>query len=173
MLSIVEKQQHAGDAWQGDTRVINKLWLDATENRLIPAGSTLQLVEKLHEGINKTILLDTLTGSVVTLPASVGNGAKYRCAISIVPTSNSHIVKVQNSTDVMSGVITSSVVTTGAATAWQTVAASDTVTLNRTTTGGTIKGEWLEFEDVAVGFWVVRGAIANTGSPVTPFSATV
>jgi hypothetical protein len=171
MLSIAERQQHAGDAWQNDTRAVQKLWLDATENRLIPAGSTLQLVEKLHEG--KTILLDQLAGSTVTLPASVGNGAKYRCVISIVPTSNNHIIKVQNSTDVMSGLIVEGTVTTAAALAWQTVAASDTVTLNRSTTGGTIKGEFVEFEDIAVGFWVVRGLIANTGTGLTPFSATV
>src|SRR3977135_2847308 len=122
MLSIAERQQHAGDVWQGDTRAMTRLWYDATESRLIAAGTTLQCVEKLHEG--KTILLDQLAGSTVTLPASVGNGAKYRFFISVVPTSNNHIIKVQNSTDVMSGIITSSVVTTGAATAWQTVAAS-------------------------------------------------
>jgi hypothetical protein len=130
--------------------------IDATENRLIPAGSTLSLVEKLHE--SKTILLDTLAGSTVTLPASTGNGAKYRFCISIVPTSNSHIIKVQNSTDVMSGVIVEGTVTTAAALAWQTAASSDTITLNRTTTGGTIKGEWIEVEDIAAGFWAVRGS---------------
>lgn len=173
MLSIVEKQQHAGDVWQGDTRAMHRLAIDATEARLIPAGSTLQLVEKLHEGVNKSIMLDTLTGSVVTLPPSTGFGAKYRCVIKVVPTSNSHIIKVQNSTDVMSGLIIEGTVTTAAALAWQTVAASDTVTLNRTVTGGTIIGEWVEFEDIAVGFWAVRGCIANTGTGLTPFSATV
>lgn len=172
MLSIVERQQHAMEAWAGDTRAINKLWTDATENRLIPAGSTLQLVEKLHEG--KTILLDTLTGSVVTLPASTGGGAKYRAVISIVPTSNSHIVKVQNSTDVMSGVIVAKADDAASTLiGWSTAASSDTVTLNRTTSGGTIKGEFVEFEDIAVGFWTVRGVIAATGTEVTPFSATV
>jgi hypothetical protein len=171
MLSITERQQHAMEAWAGDTRAVNKLWIDATENRLIPAGSTLQVVEKLHE--SKTILLDTLAGSTVTLPASTGGGAKYRFCISIVPTSNSHIIKVQNSTDVMSGVIVEGTVTTAAALAWQTAASSDTITLNRSTTGGTIKGEWIEVEDIAVGFWAVRGLIANTGTGLTPFSATV
>jgi hypothetical protein len=131
----------------------------------------LSLVEKLHE--SKTILLDTLAGSTVTLPASVGNGAKYRFCISVVPTSNSHIIKVQNSTDVMSGVIVEGTVTTAAALAWQTAASSDTITLNRTTTGGTIIGEWIEVEDVKAGFWAVRGLIANTGTGLTPFSATV
>jgi hypothetical protein len=172
MLSIAERQQHAMEAWAGDTRAINKLWLDATESRLIPAGSTLSLVEKLHEG--KTILLDTLAGSTVTLPASTGGGAKYRFAISIVPTSNSHIVKVQNSTDVMSGIILEAQDGgAGATLAWQTAASSDTITLNRTTTGGTIKGEWIEVEDIAVGFWMVRGMLAGTGTEATPFSATV
>ncbi|TIV83794.1 MAG: hypothetical protein E5V64_06410 [Mesorhizobium sp.] len=172
MLSLLERKQFAQEAWAGDTRALNKLWLDATEDRLIPAGSTLQLVESLHEG--KTILLDTLAGSTVTLPASTGKGAKYRFCISTVPTSNSHIVKVQNSTDVMSGVIVAKADDAASTLiGWSTAASSDTVTLNRTTSGGTIKGEWIEVEDIAAGFWAIRGVIAATGTEVTPFSATV
>jgi hypothetical protein len=172
MLNIAERRQFAQEAWAGDTRALNRLWLHYTEATLIPAGSTLSLVESLHEG--KTILLDTAAGSTVTLPASTGGGAKYRFFVSTVPTSNSHIIKVANSTDVMSGIVLEAQDGgAGATLAWQTAASSDTITLNRTTTGGTIKGEWIDVEDIAVGFWAVRGALAGTGTEATPFSATV
>jgi hypothetical protein len=172
MLNLLERRQFAMEAFAGDTRALMKLWLDATEPQLVPAGTALSLVESLHVG--KTILLDQLAGSTVTLPASTGGGAKYRFFISIVPTSNSHIIKVQNSTDVMSGIILEAQDGgAGATLAWQTAASSDTITLNRTTTGGTIKGEWVDVEDIAVGFWAVRGALAGTGTEATPFSATV
>jgi len=140
--------------------------------RLVAAGATLAVTVAAHEG--KTILLDTLAGSVCTLPASSGSGARFRFVISVVATSNSHIVKVANATDVMSGVIVQALDGgLGAVLAWQTAATSDTITLNRTTTGSTIKGEFVELEDIAAGFWSVRGMIAATGTEATPFSAGV
>lgn len=139
--------------------------------RLVAAGATLSVTEALHDG--KTILLDTAAGSVCTLPASSGSGARFRFVISTVATSNSHVIKVANATDVMSGVIVAANDTDGSTSAWETVAASDTVTLNRTTTGSTIKGEFVEVEDIAAGFWAVRGMIAATGAEATPFSAGV
>jgi hypothetical protein len=139
--------------------------------RLVLAGATLAVTELAHDG--KTILLDQLAGSVCTLPASSGSGARFRFVIHTVPTSNSHIVKVANSTDVMSGVIIEANDTDASSSTWETAATSDTITLNRTTTGGTIKGEWIEVEDIAAGFWAVRGVIAGTGAEATPFSATV
>jgi hypothetical protein len=161
--------------------MINDTQIDATaaeinraadvSARLVAAGSTLAVTAAAHDG--RTILLDTAAGSTCTLPASSGSGARFRFVISTVATSNSHIVKVANATDVMSGVILAANDTDGSASAWETAATSDTITLNRTTTGSTIKGEWIELEDIATGFWAVRGVIAATGTEATPFSATV
>lgn len=139
--------------------------------RLVAAGSALTVTEALHDG--KTILLDTAAGSTCTLPTSSGSGAKFRFVISTLATSNSHIIKVANATDVMSGVIITANDTDGSASAWETDASSDTITLNRTTTGSTIKGEWVEVQDIAAGFWAVTGVTASTGTEATPFSATV
>jgi len=139
--------------------------------RLVAAGSALSVTVAAHDG--KTILLDTAAGSTCTLPASSGSGARFRFVISTVATSNSHIIKVANATDVMSGVIIAANDTDGSASAWETAATSDTITLNRTTTGSTIKGEWVELEDIASGTWAVTGVIAATGTEATPFSATV
>lgn len=137
---------------------------------LVAAGSTLALSKALHDG--KTILLDTLTGSVVTLPAATGSQCKIRVFEKLAATSNSHKVQVQNSTDVMAGNM-GVTLSTGVGTNWPTVAASDTVTLNRTTTGGATNGGHMEFEDIAPGVWSVRGQLNGSGVLVTPFSAAV
>jgi hypothetical protein len=143
-----------------------------TSGRLVAAGSALSVTEAAHDG--KIILLDTATGSTCTLPASSGSGAVFRFVVSVVATSNSHVIKVANATDVMSGsIILSDTDTAGTATAFSTAASSDTVTLNRSTTGSVIKGEFVELVDIAAGFWAVNGVLANTGSGATPFSATV
>lgn len=137
----------------------------------IAAGATKTLTEAAHNG--SLILLDTAAGSVVTLPASTGKGAVYRFMVSVLATSNSHIVKVANSTDVMKGMVFSRDDTSDNAVSFFTGASDDTITLNRTTTGSVVVGEYIEIEDYAAGFFRVNGFIANTGTPATPFSATV
>jgi hypothetical protein len=139
--------------------------------RLVSAGSTLSITEALHDG--KTIKLDTATGSVCTLPASSGSGARFRFVVHTLATSNSHIVKVANATDVFYGFAHVAQDSGDTSVTFETGADSDTVTLNRTTTGSTQKGEWIEVEDIATGVWAVRMQIAATGTEATPFSATV
>ncbi len=140
--------------------------------RLVLAGSTLSVTEASHDG--RTILLNTATGSVCTLPASTGSGARFKFRVSVLATSNSHIVKVANASDIIQGVVTTvDTDTAGTVTGWATAASDDTITLNRTTTGSAMRGEWLELEDIATNVWAVRGVLANTGAGGTPFSATV
>lgn len=139
---------------------------------MIAAGAT-RLLGPLDA--DKTIKLDTLAGSIVTLPASVGKGARYFCLVSVLATSNSHIVKVANGVDVMRGIILGHRADAGnAVLGFAAGVTDDTVTLNRTTTGSVSLGEWLEFIDYAAGFWHVRGFLSATGAAfATPFSATV
>jgi acetamidase/formamidase len=136
----------------------------------VPAGSTLLLSKAIHDG--KTVLLDTLTGSVVTLPKALGTGCKIRVFERIAATSNSHIVKVKDNVDVMAGNM-GVTLASGVGTNFPTVASSDTVTLNRTTTGGATNGGHMDFEDIAPGVWSVRGQVNGSGALATPFSATV
>lgn len=137
----------------------------------VRAGSAISLSKALHDG--KTVLLDTLTGSVVTLPPAAGTGAKIRVFELVAATSGAgHTVKVQNSVDVMAGMLDISL-TTGVDGLFPTVPASDTIILNRTTSGGATNGGWMEFEDVAAGTWAVKGMVNGSGVLVTPFSATV
>lgn len=139
--------------------------------RLVAAGATLAVTEALHDG--KTILLDTAAGSVCTLPTSSGSGARYRFVLSVVPTSNAHVVKVGNATDVLAGFALTAQDAADTAVMFETGATSDTITLNRSTTGGTQLGETIEVEDIAAGFFAVRVINAATGIEATPFSAAV
>ena len=139
--------------------------------RFVAAGSTLAVTAALHSG--KIIKLDTVTGSVCTLPAATGTGNIYRFVTSVLATSNSHIVKV-TTTDVFAGAVVTADNADGTATAFGTQATSDTITLNRTTMGSVVKaGDYLEFIDVATGFWHVSGFLVATGTEANPFSATV
>lgn len=138
------------------------------------AGATKTLTAADHGG--RTILLDTAAGSVVTLPAAAGSGVKFRFLVSVIATSNSHIIKVANASDTMTGALMSISDDAGFPIKGYTAdatAGADTITLNRTTTGSTVKGEWIEVEDYAANKWAVKGMIAATGTEATPFSATV
>ena len=145
----------------------------------VAAGSTLTLTAATHGG--KVIKLDTLAGSVVTLPAATGTGNIYRFYVSVVATSNSHVVKVANATDFFVGVITGSRTDSGnavlgfaAANSGTVATNSDTITLNRTTTGSVNVGEWLEVQDVDTAVFTVKGVLSATGAAfATPFTAAV
>lgn len=140
--------------------------------RYVAAGSTKTLTVAANN--RQIVKLDTTTGSVVTLPAATGSGARFTFVVSVLATSNSHIIKVANSSDAMQGIIFSMDDTGANAVAFAAVAGTDdTITLNRTTTGSVTIGEQIVIEDFAANRWHVSGLISNTGSPATPFSNTV
>lgn len=141
------------------------------DQRLVAAGSALTLTQAEHEG--RTICLDTATGSTVTLPAATGSGAMYKFVVSVIATSSNHVIKVANATDVISGLVFVATTTSDNAEVFQTSATSDTITLNRTTSGSVKVGEWFELLDVASGVFTVRGMTSATGSEISPFSAGV
>ncbi len=116
--------------------------------------------------------LDT-TNRPLVVPAATGTGNVYTFVTKALATSNSHVIKVANATDVLSGSLTVVDNADGTATTFGTVAASDTITLNRTTTGSVKIGERINIVDVAAGYFSVTGTVIATGSEATPFSATV
>lgn len=137
----------------------------------VAAGGTLTLTSATHAG--RRINLDTAAGSVVTLPAATGTGDEFEFVTTVIATSNSHKVQVANSTDVMTGALAVVDNADGTCTMFGTVAASDTITLNRTTTGSVKIGERFWVKDVKAGYFSVRGVVIATGSEATPFSAAV
>jgi hypothetical protein len=140
--------------------------------RLIAAGATLTLTVAAHDG--KVILLDTAAGSVVTLPAATGSGARFRFLVKTTATSNSHKVQVANGTDIIQGVIMALSDDAGnPVKGWEAGATDDTITLNRGTTGTAKVGHSISIEDIASGVFAVTGSIAQSGTEATPFSSAV
>ena len=138
-------------------------------------------------GVNSTVTAATLTvtadayngqiiglgraaGVTVTLPAATGTNAIYTFLVTTTVTSNNDIIKVANATDVISGSLNVAG-TTG--TPFGTLPASDTITMNGSTSGG-VAGSFVRLQDVASGIFVITGGgLIGSGTVVTPFSASV
>lgn len=146
--------------------------------RFVSAGSTKTLTAANDKQVIK---LDTLTGSVVTLPAATGSGVKFKFLVTVLATSNSHKIQVANASDFMIGLINgarvdsaNTVLGFAAANSGTVSTNSDTITLNRSTTGSVSVGEWITVEDVAANTWEVEGMLSATGALfATPFTAAV
>jgi hypothetical protein len=144
--------------------------------RYVAAGSAKSLTSANDK---QTIELNALAGSIVTLPAATGSGVKYRFVVTVLPTSNSHVVQVASASDFMVGsveaVLASGVIDGFSAANSGTVATnSDTITLNRSTTGGVHLGEYFSLEDLAANTWLVsESLLTETSTGATPFSAAV
>jgi len=132
------------------------------------ADATITLTAAAHLG--SRVVLNRAAGVTVTLPASSGSGNRYEFFLA-VDASGSQIIKVANATDVMMGVAYLGNDAAGAS-CFYTADASDTITLNGTTTGG-YKGAKVVVDDIASGKWAVFVYSEASGTEATPFSATV
>jgi len=130
-------------------------------------SSTLAVTKALYNG--QTINLSRAAGIVVTLPAATGTNAVYTFVVSTTVTSNSYKIQVANSTDVINGNL---LVSGATGTTFGTLPASDTITMNGSTTGG-LAGSYVQITDVATGVFLVTGALIGSGTVATPFSAAV
>lgn len=114
-------------------------------------------------------LLNTASGSVLTLPAASGTGGSVDVVVSTTVTSNSHKVLAASSSDSMQGnVITED---SGTTTGWNAALSSTfhSLQLNGTTTSG-FQGDSFTIKDVATNVWQVTGTTKSTGTAATPFS---
>ena len=130
-------------------------------------AATLSITAAGYAG--QTIVSNLAATQTFTLPAATGSGNIYRIYIKTTKTGNM-IIQVANSTDVMNGAL--AVTTDAAGVVIPTAAASDTITMSGSTTGG-VAGSLVVLQDVAAGFWSVSGALVSTGAEATPFSAAV
>jgi hypothetical protein len=135
----------------------------------VAAGAVLAVTVLAHDG--KTIALDTAAGSVCTLPAATGSGARFRFVVTVTPTSNAHIVKVTGD-DTMKGLALGLDGDSVAANAWGTAADSDTITMDSDAQGGEI-GDVIECEDIKADVYAVQVRLTQGGTEATPFSAAV
>ena len=139
--------------------------MDSYEPISLTASATLGNV---HSGT--VVKLDAAAGLTVTLPAASGTGRVFKIVVGTTVTSNSYVIKVASSSDIIQGAL--GVSTDAAGVVIPTAADSDTITMNGSTTGG-IKGSTVILSDVASGVWAVGGALVSTGVEATPFSASV
>ena len=134
----------------------------------ITASATLD--RRTHAQRVNTI--NAAAGVTLTLPASTGGGDRYRFFVGTTVTSNSIIVKVANATDIMAGFATAANNGANTTDTWETASTSDTITMDGSNTGG-VRGDYIDLEDVAAGFWRVSIQMSETATSATPFSATV
>ena len=130
----------------------------------------------ITEHAGRTLLLGEVGGDAaltLTLPAATGTGAVYKFIVSVTNTSN-YKIQVADATDTIDGIMMYLDEDGTAVSAFPTVAASDTITLNGGTQGG-IVGDYLELIDIATNQYHVRGVmrVAAGANPATPFSAAV
>ena len=130
----------------------------------------------IAEHAGRTLLLGEVGGNAavtLTLPAATGTGAVYKFIVSVTNTSN-YKIQVADATDTIDGIMMYLDEDGTAVSAFPTVAASDTITLNGGTQGGII-GDYLELVDIATNQYHVRGVmrVAAGANPATPFSAAV
>jgi hypothetical protein len=137
--------------------------------RIVAAGATLAVTVALHDG--KIIALDTAAGSVCTLPAATGSGAKFHFVVKVTPTSNAHKVQVTGD-DVMYGLALGLDDDGVPANAWGTAVDSDTISINSGSQGGEI-GDSIECIDIAADKWAVQVRLTQSGTEASPFSAAV
>ena len=127
-----------------------------------------------HFDAGKMIALDTLAGTTITLPTATGSGDIFGFVTTVLATSNSHKVQVGNATDVFSGALVVVDNADATTTTFGCAAGSDTITLNRGTSGSVkVGGDRFWVQDVAAGFYSVWGVLTGTGGEATPFSAAV
>jgi len=130
----------------------------------------------ITEHAGRTLLLGEVGGNAaltLTLPAATGTGAVYKFIVSVTNTSN-YKIQVADATDTIDGIMMYLDEDGTNVSAFPTVAASDTITLNGGTQGG-IVGDYLELIDIATNQYHVRGVmrVAAGANPATPFSAAV
>ena len=158
---------------RGKTISLDELEAIDVSSRLVGAGATLTLTKEAH-AYPRSVLFDTAAGSVVTLPAATGSGVRFRVQVSVLATSNSHVLAAAGTDEFVGHMVGIDTDTADATIAFAAVAADDfdKISFNRTTSGIAGPGDYIEVEDVVAGSWQVNGAYRATGTIITPFSTT-
>mgnify|MGYP003388028608 FL=1 len=149
--------------------------VDRHTSDMVTLVATASITTAEHAG--RTLLMGEVGGDAAatfTLPAATGTGSIFKFVVSVINTSN-YLIKVADGTDTIDGQIIITDADGTAATSFVTASASDTITLNGTTTGGGAIGDYVEVIDIASNQYSVSGMVTcAAGSNIaTMFSATV
>lgn len=118
-------------------------------------------------------VLTRATGTAVTLPPATGSGARYSYVAGVAVSGGTTTFKVTaNTNDVMMGSAMLMAAAGATVGMFKPATVDDTMTWNGTTMGG-LKGDTVEFVDVAPQTWLVRAVGSTTTTAATPFSNTV
>ena len=134
----------------------------------------LTLTAAAHGGGIITIN-DANSANIRTLPDATGSGVTFLVIIGTTVATGTLVIAVPDASNTMVGTIISSQdydSQTETMFFWNTVAASDTITLDGTTQGGRA-GDWVRLTDIGTDKWHVYGVVQGSGTEVTPFSAAV
>jgi hypothetical protein len=147
----------------------------SVKRALVTIAATDNITQIEHAG--RVNLLGEVGGNALvtlTLPAATGSGLEYKFIVSVVNTS-SYKIQVADATDTIDGSVNILDADANAQTAFVTAAASDTVTLNGTTSGGGSIGDTLTLTDIAANQYAIEGQLvcAAGSNPATPFTAAV
>lgn len=140
------------------------VWVQQGVGQVLAAGSTRTLTQAQSGAM---ILMDTASGSVVTLPAPKV-GLRFTFVISTTVTSNSHKIITDAGTTFLVGML--GLMEAAATTALGALfdgSANVACTMNGTTTGG-IKGTRITVECISATVWEISGLVAGSGSLSTP-----
>ena len=129
--------------------------------------ATVTIAKGPHLGM--PIVLNRAAGCTATLPAATGSGNTYSF-IGAIDATGDQIIQVTGD-DTMAGVAYLGNDSAGAS-CFYTAAASDTITLDGSTTGGK-KGWRVTCTDIAADTWSVMVMSEASGTEATPFSAAV
>jgi len=121
---------------------------------------------------DEVYVVNAAAGAEVTLPPATGSGFRYTFIVGTKLTSNTNVIQVANSDDIMQGVVIGAAESDDSVNGWEAASDSDTITMDGSSTGG-IVGDRVELVDVAENVWAVNGIIQQTGTEATPFSAAV
>ena len=155
---------------------INKLNINSLQFKrgaVSITASTVTLNAKDHG--NMSVVLNRAAGVTVTLPAATGSGTVYRIIVGTTVTSNNDIIQVANSTDEFHGGVWQCDTDTSDAMTFDSALDGDgydTITMNGTTTGGTM-GDWFEITDYAAGKFHLDGLSNSNGTVADLLSAAV
>ena len=143
---------------------------------LVTLTADTTITNAAHAG--RVLLMGEVGGNAsatFTLPAATGTGAEFKFIVSVVNTSN-YVIQVTGDDTIDGSVVVTNDTTAGGTASlisWPTVAASDTITLNATTTGGVQIGDYVILTDIATDQYTVSGLLNASGTEATPFSAAV
>lgn len=136
---------------------------------VIITGATT-LTAALHAG-RVVSVTGTGAGYAITMPTPAATGNVYTLFYAEIAGSGNHTVVTAGASEEFSGGVGISSDIAGVT--FLSADNDDTITMNRTTSGGAVAGSWLRFTDINSTDWMMEGFLLSSGSESDPFTAGV